>query len=81
MFAGYMILRVLGAGGMETVYLGCIRGCRENYAGGMPVDQVWRSRSFRRWTAQYPLPQPSQDPITLLTGHGHLDENGPRRAR
>jgi hypothetical protein len=29
-----------------------------------------------KMTAQYPMPQPPQDPITLLTGHGHLDENG-----
>ncbi|ORV46779.1 serine/threonine-protein kinase [Mycobacterium conspicuum] len=28
-------------------------------------------------TGQYPLPQPTQDPITLLTGRGHLIENGP----
>jgi hypothetical protein len=29
-----------------------------------------------KMTGQYPLPQPAQNPITLLTGHGHLDENG-----
>jgi serine/threonine-protein kinase len=29
-------------------------------------------------TAEYPLPQPPQDPIALLTGHGHkLDTDGP----
>jgi hypothetical protein len=27
-------------------------------------------------TAEYPLPQPPQDPITLLTGHGHVDSTG-----
>jgi serine/threonine-protein kinase len=27
-------------------------------------------------TATYPLPQPPQDPITLLTGHGHAEETG-----
>jgi hypothetical protein len=27
-------------------------------------------------TAEYPLPAPPQDPITLLTGHGHLQETG-----
>ena len=27
-------------------------------------------------TAQYPLPQPLQDPITLLTGHGRREETG-----
>ncbi len=27
-------------------------------------------------TAAYPLPQPPQDPITLLTGHGHQDDTG-----
>jgi hypothetical protein len=27
-------------------------------------------------TAEYPLPQPPQDPITLLTGHGHLEGTG-----
>ncbi len=27
-------------------------------------------------TAVYPLPQPPQDPITLLTGHGHLEVTG-----
>ena len=27
-------------------------------------------------TAQYPLPQPPQDPITLLTGHGHRESTG-----
>jgi hypothetical protein len=27
-------------------------------------------------TAQYPLPQPPQDPITLLTGNGHSEVIG-----
>jgi hypothetical protein len=27
-------------------------------------------------TGQYPLPQPPKDPITLLTGHGHLEQSG-----
>ncbi|VBA53462.1 Serine/threonine-protein kinase PknF [Mycobacterium attenuatum] len=27
-------------------------------------------------TAQYPLPQPLQDPIRLLTGHGHQQQSG-----
>lgn len=27
-------------------------------------------------TAELPLPQPPQDPITLLTGHGHLELSG-----
>ena len=27
-------------------------------------------------TGQYPLPQPPQDPITLLTGHGHQEQTG-----
>ncbi len=27
-------------------------------------------------TAQYPLPQPPQNPVTLLTGHGHLNQSG-----
>jgi hypothetical protein len=27
-------------------------------------------------TADYPLPQPPQDPITLLTGHGHNEATG-----
>ncbi len=27
-------------------------------------------------TAEFPLPQPPQDPITLLTGHGHEEESG-----
>jgi serine/threonine protein kinase len=27
-------------------------------------------------TAVYPLPAPPQDPITLLTGHGHMDQTG-----
>jgi serine/threonine protein kinase len=27
-------------------------------------------------TADYPLPQPRQDPITLLTGHGHIEGTG-----
>jgi predicted Ser/Thr protein kinase len=28
-------------------------------------------------TGQFPLPQPPQDPITLLTGHGHQDQTAP----
>jgi predicted Ser/Thr protein kinase len=28
-------------------------------------------------TGQYPLPQPPQDPIPLLTGHGHLEQAVP----
>jgi hypothetical protein len=27
-------------------------------------------------TVEYPLPQPPQDPITLLTGHCHQEDNG-----
>ncbi len=27
-------------------------------------------------TAQYPLPQPPQNPITVLTGHGHITQTG-----
>jgi hypothetical protein len=27
-------------------------------------------------TGQYPLPQPSNDPVTLLTGHCHLEQSG-----
>jgi Protein kinase domain len=30
----------------------------------------------RKITAQYSLPQPPQDPITLLTGHGHQEQTG-----
>jgi hypothetical protein len=29
-----------------------------------------------KFTAEYPLPQPPQDPITLLTGHGHTESTG-----
>jgi serine/threonine protein kinase len=32
--------------------------------------------SHTKVTAEYPLPQPPQDPITLLTGHGHGDSTG-----
>jgi serine/threonine-protein kinase len=29
-----------------------------------------------KFTAQYPMPQPSQDPITLLVGHGRQEQTG-----
>jgi hypothetical protein len=29
-----------------------------------------------KFTADYPLPQPPQDPIAQLTGHGHVDSTG-----
>jgi serine/threonine-protein kinase len=29
-----------------------------------------------RVNAQYPLPQPPQDPIAKLTGHGHTEQTG-----
>jgi hypothetical protein len=32
--------------------------------------------SHVRITAEFPLPQPPQDPITLLTGRGHEEESG-----
>jgi predicted Ser/Thr protein kinase len=32
--------------------------------------------AHRKVTADYPLPQPPQDPIGLLTGHGHLEASG-----
>jgi hypothetical protein len=32
--------------------------------------------SHVRFTAEFPLPQPPQDPIALLTGHGHQQETG-----
>ena len=28
-------------------------------------------------TAQYPLPQPPQNPVPLLTGHGHQEQSAP----
>ncbi|OBH04238.1 hypothetical protein A5696_06195 [Mycobacterium sp. E2699] len=31
---------------------------------------------YAKATGQYPLPQPPQDPIAVLTGHNHLDESG-----
>jgi serine/threonine-protein kinase len=31
---------------------------------------------YAKATGQYPLPQPPQDPITLLKGHNHLNESG-----
>jgi Protein kinase domain len=33
--------------------------------------------SHYHFTAVFPLPQPPQDPITLLTGHGHQDQTAP----
>lgn len=33
-------------------------------------------RAHRDFSAQYPLPQPPQDPITLLTGRGHYTITG-----
>jgi serine/threonine-protein kinase len=33
-------------------------------------------RAHREFSAQYPLPQPPQDPITLLTGRGHYTITG-----
>jgi serine/threonine-protein kinase len=33
-------------------------------------------RAHRDISAQYPLPQPQQDPITLLTGRGHYTATG-----
>lgn len=32
--------------------------------------------SHVKWTAQYPLPQPPQNPIQSLTGHGHQEQTG-----
>jgi serine/threonine-protein kinase len=32
---------------------------------------------YVRVTGQYPLPQPLQDPITLLTGYTHAEISGP----
>jgi serine/threonine-protein kinase len=32
--------------------------------------------SHTKRTAVYPLPAPAQDPITLLTGHGHQESTG-----
>jgi Protein kinase domain len=31
---------------------------------------------YAKGVGQYPLPQPPQDPITLLVGHNHLNESG-----
>ena len=35
-----------------------------------------RSRPTRTSACEYPLPQPAQDPITLLTGRGHYTVTG-----
>jgi hypothetical protein len=32
--------------------------------------------SHDKYSAEYPLPQPPQDPITLLTGRGHKESTG-----
>lgn len=29
-----------------------------------------------KFSAQYPMPQPRQDPLTLLIGHGHQEQTG-----
>jgi serine/threonine-protein kinase len=29
-----------------------------------------------KWTAEYPLRQPSQNPIQALTGRGHQEQTG-----
>jgi hypothetical protein len=42
-------------------------GNAECSTGGMAHTKV---------TADFPLPQPPQNPITLLTGHGHLEATG-----
>ncbi|HTY31280.1 hypothetical protein [Mycobacterium sp.] len=44
----------------------------EEWDGDCPAGGT----SHVKVTAQYPLPQPPQDPITLLTGHGHQEETG-----
>jgi hypothetical protein len=31
---------------------------------------------YEKVTGQYALPQPPQDPIMLLTGHGHAEQTG-----
>jgi hypothetical protein len=32
--------------------------------------------SHEKNSGEFPLPQPPQDPITLLTGHGHSESTG-----
>jgi serine/threonine-protein kinase len=34
------------------------------------------SQAHLNATGKYPLPQPQQDPIPLLTGHGHWQQTG-----
>jgi serine/threonine protein kinase len=46
----------------------------ENTEGDSPCSTGGTSHT--KVTADYPLPQPPQDPITLLTGHGHVDSTG-----
>jgi serine/threonine protein kinase len=37
------------------------------------VDCKTGGKDHSKWTGTLPLPQPAQDPITLLTGHGYID--------
>ncbi len=53
------------------------------YSGGKWVMSLFYPETFQGCTnlyfsstAEYPLPQPPQNPITLLTGHGHRDQSG-----
>jgi serine/threonine-protein kinase len=40
------------------------------------VDCKSGGRGHREMSLEYPLPQPAQDPITLLTGRGHYTITG-----
>jgi hypothetical protein len=84
-FAGYTILRVLGAGGMGTgafhrppAIFGPLVFSNGSWTQVTSVDQKCPSgdTSHVKRNVQYPLPQPAQDPITLLIGHGHQQQTG-----
>jgi serine/threonine protein kinase len=76
-FAGYTILRVLGAGAMGTVYLAKHpRLPREDALKVLPAE-LTANPEFRARVVRDPLPQPLQNPITLLTGNGHQQQSEP----
>ena len=50
-----------------------------NWSLGTEIDSTCPGRGPIRVkkTGQYPLPQPPQNPITLLTGHGNQEQTQP----
>jgi hypothetical protein len=71
-FGRYRLISLLGRGGMGEGKWSLNRVADQPCPAG--------GTTHTKDTVEYPLPQPAQNPVTLLTGRGHQEDTGSKCA-